>query len=90
MGISFTQIVVVLLVVVLLFGAKRIPEIARAFGRASNEFKKAKEGLEAESRDLAEAAQKVAAQEDAVTAEKKKKKKKKAKKKDGEYPEIQA
>jgi sec-independent protein translocase protein TatA len=44
------EIIVILFVVVLLFGAKRIPEIARALGRSLGEFKKGqKEGAEGES-----------------------------------------
>jgi sec-independent protein translocase protein TatA len=39
------EILVVILVLLLLFGARRIPEIARAIGRSLNEFKKGvKEG----------------------------------------------
>lgn len=36
------EIFVVFLVILLLFGAKKIPELARSLGRASGEFKKAK------------------------------------------------
>jgi sec-independent protein translocase protein TatA len=37
--------IVVLLIVALLFGAKKIPELARSMGKASSEFKKGiKEG----------------------------------------------
>ncbi len=35
-------IVVILIIVVLFFGAKRIPELARSLGKASSEFQKAK------------------------------------------------
>ena len=35
------EIVVILLVVLLLFGAKRLPEIGRALGEGIREFKKA-------------------------------------------------
>jgi sec-independent protein translocase protein TatA len=36
---------VVILVIVVLFGAKKLPELARSLGRSSNEFKKGlKEG----------------------------------------------
>jgi sec-independent protein translocase protein TatA len=42
MGLGMTEIVIIFLVILLLFGAKRLPEVARAMGRASNEFKKAK------------------------------------------------
>jgi sec-independent protein translocase protein TatA len=34
------EILIILAVVLLLFGAKRLPEIARSLGRSSNEFKK--------------------------------------------------
>jgi len=39
------ELLVILIFVVLLFGAKRIPEIARALGKASKEFKKAKDDI---------------------------------------------
>lgn len=35
-------IIVILIIVVLFFGAKRIPELARSLGKASSEFQKAK------------------------------------------------
>ena len=34
------QVLIVVLIVALIFGAKKIPEIARALGRSSGEFKK--------------------------------------------------
>ena len=41
------EIIVILTVVLLLFGAKRLPEIGRAMGEGIREFKKAlKEGSE--------------------------------------------
>lgn len=42
MGLGMGEILVIFLIVLLMFGAKRLPEIARAMGQASNEFKKAK------------------------------------------------
>ena len=42
MSIGFTEILLIVIFVLLVFGAKRIPELARALGRASYEFKKAK------------------------------------------------
>ena len=37
------EIALIIVVLVLLFGAKKIPELARSLGRASQEYKKAKE-----------------------------------------------
>ena len=41
--------------ILLLFGGKRIPEIARALGRASYEYKKAKNILKEEAQGLKDA-----------------------------------
>ena len=40
LGIGATEWLLIILVLVLLFGAKKIPEIARGLGRSVNEFKK--------------------------------------------------
>ncbi|MCI6288190.1 MAG: twin-arginine translocase TatA/TatE family subunit [Lentisphaeria bacterium] len=64
MSIGFTEIILIVLFVLIVFGAKRIPELARALGRASYEFKKAKNALETEGRELTEAAEKAAENED--------------------------
>ena len=37
--------ILILLAVLVLFGAKRIPELARGFGQAINEFNKAKDDV---------------------------------------------
>jgi sec-independent protein translocase protein TatA len=39
-GIGATEWLLIILVLILLFGAKKIPEIARGLGRSFNEFKK--------------------------------------------------
>ena len=39
-NLGFGEILLVLLVILLLFGAKRIPEIAGSFGKGIREFKK--------------------------------------------------
>jgi len=39
------DVVIILLVVLLLFGAKRLPELARGLGQAMNEFHKAKDDM---------------------------------------------
>ena len=58
------EIALILIVILLIFGAKRIPEIARSLGRASQEYKKAKEDFLAEVNKPAEDAK------DAVAADK--------------------
>lgn len=45
MGIGFTELILIFLVVLLVFGAKRLPEIAGAMGKAVNEFKKSKDEI---------------------------------------------
>ena len=39
-NLGFGEIIMILLVILLLFGAKRIPEIAGSFGKGIKEFKK--------------------------------------------------
>jgi len=41
--LSAGHLFLIFLIVLLFFGAKRLPEIARAMGKAVNEFKKAKD-----------------------------------------------
>ncbi len=36
------EILIIVLILVIFFGAKRLPELARALGRSINEFKKGK------------------------------------------------
>lgn len=54
MHMGFTELFLILVVILLLFGARRIPEIARSLGRASQEYKKAKEDFLAEVNKPAE------------------------------------
>ena len=44
-ALGYGEILVILLILLLVFGAKRIPELARSLGRASREFKAAKDGV---------------------------------------------
>ena len=68
MSLGFTEIILIVLFILIVFGAKRIPELAKALGRASYEFKKAKETLSEESRDFMESAEKAAEHEEASKA----------------------
>ena len=47
-GLGATEIFIIFLVVLLLFGAKNIPKLARSLGRASKEFKNAKDDFQKE------------------------------------------
>lgn len=46
--ISGSEIIIVLLAVLLLFGSKKIPEVARSIGKGLNEFKKATDDIKRE------------------------------------------
>lgn len=63
MGLSTSEILVIVVLVLILFGAKKIPELARSLGRASYEFKKAKEELVNDAKEVTEAAEKEAEKE---------------------------
>ena len=62
--IGYTELILTFLIFFLLFGAKRIPELAKALGKASHEFKKAKDGLVSETEEMMHAAEKNAEAED--------------------------
>ena len=64
MSLGFWEIVLIVVVVLVLFGPKRIPELARAVGRANYEYKKAKNDIEAESKELIENSEKAAEAQD--------------------------
>jgi sec-independent protein translocase protein TatA len=40
------ELIVILLVVLLLFGAKRLPELARSLGKSLNEFKRGRDDVD--------------------------------------------
>jgi sec-independent protein translocase protein TatA len=47
-GIGSGEVIVLLVVVLLFFGAKRIPDLARGLGKGIKEFKDAKNGVDEE------------------------------------------
>ncbi|MEM2933501.1 MAG: twin-arginine translocase TatA/TatE family subunit [Methanocellales archaeon] len=57
MAIGTTEILLILGVAVLLFGATKLPELARAMGRSMGEFKKAQREAELELKSLDKPAQ---------------------------------
>ena len=46
MGLDFKDLLLIFLIVLLFFGGKKIPEVARGLGKGLREFKKAKDGLD--------------------------------------------
>ena len=54
MSLGFQELILILIVIILLFGSKRIPELARGCGRAVFEFKKAKEEIKKQADELAD------------------------------------
>ena len=51
-GLGGSEIIIILFIILLLFGAKKLPELAKGLGKGINEFKKA-------SNDIKEEVQKV-------------------------------
>jgi sec-independent protein translocase protein TatA len=49
MRLGWTELLVILLIVLVLFGAKRLPDLARSLGRSLNEFKKGRQEGEDEA-----------------------------------------
>ena len=49
-GIGGPELLLIMFVILLLFGADRLPDLARGFGRAVREFKKATSSVEQEVR----------------------------------------
>ena len=64
MSLGLTEIILILVVVLILFGGKRIPELAKALGKAQYEYKKAKEILQNEAKELKDTVEKAAEAED--------------------------
>ncbi len=50
--IGFGELIIVLLIVLVLFGANRLPEIGSALGRALKEFKKTSKDIENDIKDV--------------------------------------
>jgi sec-independent protein translocase protein TatA len=50
---GWPEILFILLIILVLFGAKRLPELARGLGQSLNEFRKAREELDREVKKTA-------------------------------------
>ncbi len=84
MGIGFPELMIILVIIMIIFGAGKLPEIGSAFGRSIKNFKtsmkEAQEGEEAEegsadaAAEVAEASSSAEAPQSQATAEKAKKK----------------
>ncbi|EJN60278.1 twin-arginine translocase TatA/TatE family subunit [Halogranum rubrum] len=57
------ELLIILVVIVFLFGANKIPELARASGQAMGEFQRGREEIEQEIRDAAATRQREPAEE---------------------------
>ncbi|KAA6233028.1 twin-arginine translocase TatA/TatE family subunit [Chlorobium phaeovibrioides] len=47
-GLGGQELILILLIILLLFGAKKLPELAKGLGRGMKEFKKAQTEIEEE------------------------------------------
>lgn len=47
-GIGTTELLVILFIILLVFGSKKLPELARGLGRGINEFKRASQEIQSE------------------------------------------
>ncbi len=52
--IGMPELIVILLVVIILFGARKLPEIGSALGKAIREFKKASKDIQDDVKDAVE------------------------------------
>jgi sec-independent protein translocase protein TatA len=50
MGIGIKELILILLIVLILFGAKKVPELAKGLGSGLREFKKAAKEVEEEEK----------------------------------------
>jgi sec-independent protein translocase protein TatA len=50
-GLGWQEILVILLIVLVLFGARRLPELARSLGQGIREFRKSVKEISEDTRD---------------------------------------
>ena len=55
MGIGFPELMIILVIIMIIFGAGKLPEIGSAFGNSIRNFKKSMKDAEEETQELSEA-----------------------------------
>ena len=56
MGIGFPELMIILVIIMIIFGAGKLPEIGSAFGNSIRNFKKSMKDAEQENEELPEGA----------------------------------
>ena len=56
MGIGFPELMIILVIIMIIFGAGKLPEIGSAFGNSIRNFKKSMKDAEQETEELPEGA----------------------------------
>ncbi len=64
MSLGVTEIILILVVILVLFGGKKLPELARGLGKAQAEYKKAKETIDEEVDKFKDEVEKAAKEEE--------------------------
>ena len=54
MGIGFPELMIILVIIMIIFGAGKLPEIGSAFGNSIRNFKKSMKEVEEETEELGE------------------------------------
>jgi TatA/E family protein of Tat protein translocase len=69
-GIGTQELIIILVIALLIFGPKKLPELARSTGKAINEFRKASSGILDEEEAQKKESEKKEKEETALKSEK--------------------